>query len=555
MNTTRRQALLLLAFCSLLYLPGLRTTPFYSRGEAREALAVREVAESGRWLVPMRPDGQLTKKPPLFYWTGALAMRVLPSAPEGAIRMPSAITATIGVLAMALLGGAAVGSAAPLAAVIAATSFEWMRAATSARVDMLLAAGMTLVLLGWTGRLGGRAPRTSFVLVVLGTVMAILAKGPIGVGFPAAALVVTALVARDPALLRLLVPLGLGAMAAGGWYVAAWLMHGRAFVDVVLSENLGRFVDTEKARTGHAHGPLFLVLVGLLGLLPWTPLLPLTMTRGTAPRPIRTLLVAWIATIVTVVLLSASKRSVYLLPIFPAVALLLADGFATAASPRMTRVLRATTAFYAPVLGVLGLTLLATATGLPLTRVLHAVLDADDLRSLGAVETVLAARRVIVAAVAIGLLALATAAARARTARAWKRLVPLVTAAVTVTMLVFELGIHPVVARTLGFADFMPRVSALVPPGEPVYAFFPVDQGVRYYSERPLVRWQERPGEADVFFLGWEREVESLHPTPGTTLERLAVSEARHGGRGRLVLVRVPRGALPRRQATSPQNG
>ena len=60
MKTTRRQAVLLLAFCGLLYLPGLRSTPFYTRGEAREALAVREVAHSGQWLVPMRPDGQLT---------------------------------------------------------------------------------------------------------------------------------------------------------------------------------------------------------------------------------------------------------------------------------------------------------------------------------------------------------------------------------------------------------------------------------------------------------------------------------------------------------------
>ena len=45
--TRSRQALLLLALCCALYLPGMASTQLYTRGEAREALAVREVVQTG----------------------------------------------------------------------------------------------------------------------------------------------------------------------------------------------------------------------------------------------------------------------------------------------------------------------------------------------------------------------------------------------------------------------------------------------------------------------------------------------------------------------------
>src|SRR5262245_61207775 len=270
----RHEAVLLLAVCCLLYLPGMATTQLYTRGEAREALAVREVVQTGQWIVPMRPDGQLTKKPPLFYWAGMTAWRMHPHRPEAAVRLPSVVAGTLGVLAVASLGHIALPLAGT-AGLMLATSFEWMRSATSARVDMLLSAAMTLILLGWMARLSGRGRIWTGVLVAVGTALAVLAKGPIGAGFPAAALLAAALVRRDRELLWLLVPLVAGAAAASLWYLVAWLAHGRAFLDIVLAENLGRFVNTEKARTGHAHGPLFLAGVAIIGLLPWTPLLPL----------------------------------------------------------------------------------------------------------------------------------------------------------------------------------------------------------------------------------------------------------------------------------------
>jgi len=541
---SRRLAVLLLALCGVLYVPGV-AIQFSTRGEAREALAVREVVESGHWLVPMRPDGQLTKKPPLFYWSGMLTWRLLPASPEAAVRLPSVVAGTTGVLAVACLAHGAVGAAAGSAALILATSFEWMRSATSARVDMLLAAAMTLVLLGWVTRLAGRGAGWTNALVGFGTALAVLAKGPIGVGFPAAALVVAALIERDRSLLRLLVPLLAGAAAAALWYVVAWLAHGRAFLDIVLAENLGRFVDTERARTGHAHGPLFLVGAAILGLLPWTPLLPLVASPGTAGSRVRTLLLAWTAVIVAVVTVSASKRSVYLLPIFPAVALLVADGLAAGPSPRIARALRVTTALYAPVLGLLALALLAVAAGLDVAAPFASALAPEDLASVRAFAEWIHDAPALPVAIALLVLALAIMVGRLRAAGRWAGLVPPVAGGVALLMLTFQVGIHPAIARARGFAPFLGPLDTLLPPDEPLYAYFPVDASVRFYAPRPLANWRTRPGDRDVYLLAWEREVRSLPAAKRARLERLATSETQRGSRGALVLLRVPHGVLP----------
>jgi len=473
----------------------------------------------------------------------------LPSSPEAAVRLPSVVAGTVGVLAVACLGPTVAGVAAGGAALILATSFEWMRSATSARVDMLLSAGMTLVLLGWATRLAGGARAGTGLLVGLGAVLAVLAKGPIGAAFPATALVVTAIVLRDRTLLWLLLPLLAGTAAAGLWYVVAWLTHGRAFLDIVLAENLGRFVDTTKARTGHAHGPLFLLGIAVVGLLPWTPLLPVTAAPGAVPPRVRALLLAWVATIVAVVAVSTSKRAVYLLPAFPAVALLVAGGLTDALSPRLTRLLRVTTACYAPVLAFLALGLLAMVCGIDVAAPFEPMLDPADRVAMQAVAAFVGGARPPLVGVAFTLLGLAVAIAALRSAERWTRLVAPVAAVAGTCALVFQLGIHPAVGRARGFADFLPRLGTTLPPGEPLYAYFPVDPSVRFYAPRPVVNWKERPADRDVYLLAWEREVDALPVAARPMVERLAVSDAQHGSRGALVLLRVPRGVLPPRRA------
>src|SRR4029077_12717065 len=91
-----------------------------------------------------------------------------------------------------------------------------------------------------------------------------------------------------------------------------------------------RFVDAED----HAHGIWYLVPLGLVGLLPWTPILPLALAplRRATRTPAAALAAVWFAVGFVFFSLAQAKRSVYLLPLYPAVALLVGAG--AAAPPR-----------------------------------------------------------------------------------------------------------------------------------------------------------------------------------------------------------------------------
>src|SRR6185295_4485384 len=99
-----------------------------------------------------------------------------------------------------------------------------------------------------------------------------------------------------------------------------------------------------------------------VGLLPWTPILPLALVplRRAARSPVTVLLASWFVGGLVFFSVAASKRSVYLLSLYPAVALLL--GAALAAPPtegRLRQAARIGAALYLP-----GLVILAVATAL-----------------------------------------------------------------------------------------------------------------------------------------------------------------------------------------------
>src|SRR5262245_45266644 len=387
----RREAAIVVIACAALFLPGLSRVPFYTRGEPREGLVVREMLESGRWLVPTRPAGEPARKPPLYYWVAAPALAALGSQPELALRLPSAVLGTAGVLATWWAARVVSGPRAglPCAAVLAA-SFEWARAATSARVDMTLAAMLAGVLAAWVAILAGRG-RVVSRIGSGAAALATLAKGPVGLVLPALAVVGGALAQRDARMIARLRAIGqllAAALVAGGWYVVAFAREGSAFLGVVVRENLLRFIDPEEAGSGHAHGAAYLLALGLVGLLPWTPLLPLAV-RALRRRPWPPALVlaaSWLVTGSLFFALAAAKRSVYLLPVFPAAFLLITVGaLAPPGEGRVDRILRSIPRIY-PILvagvGVAGLFL--AFDGLP-SGLVARVLRADDAAAMAPV--------------------------------------------------------------------------------------------------------------------------------------------------------------------------
>ena len=325
----------LAVLCVILYVWGLGEAPFYSRGEPREATVVWEISTSGEWILPLRNGYIIPSKPPLFHWLGALFSLAGGGISELTIRLPSALLATTGVLLTYAVGTTVWGAEAGLVAgIILATSFEWARAAVSARVDMTLTVCMVAAFLLFfafyhRGQVSRWQALSLFALLGLAT----LAKGPVGALLPALTIGIFLMLRGDLRFLRQL-HLVHGSVVfvliAGSWYgLALWQGGYDFFAKQVLKENLLRFITPGTAGAGHEHGVSYLVSTFVLGMAPWSFFLPpcigfLYRSRSQWREKRLLYFIVWILTVFGFYALSSSKRPVYLLPLYPAVALLLA---------------------------------------------------------------------------------------------------------------------------------------------------------------------------------------------------------------------------------------
>ncbi|MGH7786110.1 MAG: ArnT family glycosyltransferase, partial [Candidatus Binatia bacterium] len=406
----------------ILQLWGLGLTPFHTKGEPREAIVVQDLVRSGDWVLPKRNGVGLPRKPPLFYWLGALSARVGGALDEASVRRPSAVLSGAVALLLSATAAALYGPVAALVSGLALlTSFEWLRAATAARVDMTLTFGLSLVFIALLNF--RRAPRGVWLIVLYaGVAWATLAKGIPGLAIPALAVAALCLVDRSRRAATSLRPLrGLlvALLVAGAWYAAATARAGREFLTIVASENLLRVFGGRDVGLGHEHSVGYLAGVLLVGLLPWTLLLPsvagaLWRDRSTLQRgDARLLAVVWSLVVLLPYTLAASKRGVYLLPLYPAVALLLgwwADRLVLEGrtSGWLSGVVAPLLWLLALLLGLLALATAAQWRGLPLLEAATPFVDLRAAADLGRIAS--AAGPIMAACLAVATMAAVTAA-------------------------------------------------------------------------------------------------------------------------------------------------
>ena len=331
--------LLLVALCGVLYFPYLGSIPFFDKGEPREALAVQDIVQRGEWLVPLKRATDIPSKPPLFHWSAALVTKLTGSLTEATIRFPSALYATLGVLLIYGLGRKIFdGRTALLGSSILATMMIYQDQALSARVDMTLCFFVILSLVLfyalYRGYLANSLWFYAFYIVVgVGT----LAKGPLGVLLPGLVAGSFALMERRWDMIRKFCfhpGVSLTLVLATGWYVIAITRGGEGFFDrQILQENLSRFV----GGSGHSH-PVYYYLPYLISQsLPWSLFLPLLLwdlfKKGLREDGGVLFLKLWFLVMFLFFSISVGKRPVYLLPVYPALSLLLAGWFYASTSP------------------------------------------------------------------------------------------------------------------------------------------------------------------------------------------------------------------------------
>lgn len=299
--------------------------PVFTRGEAREGLVVQSLVAGGDWIAPRR-EGRLASKPPLYHWIAATVSTAVGES-DTALRLPSALAAWGMAVATWTIGLALFDRRRAWIAVgtLLSTLGFW-RSATEARVDMLFAATIAAALAGFAWWRRDDDPRARWLLY-LGTAAAVLTKGPAGAVLVGGVVVATLAAGREwRRIVQLLAPGPFVASAAIvlGWYALAYRQAGGEFVAVqIVHENVARAVGFGAfARQRHAHHLKMVESFAAL-LLPWnlTLLDAWRLPSGWQRRFLHT----WWIVVLAFFTAAAGKRGVYVLPLYPAIALVAAD--------------------------------------------------------------------------------------------------------------------------------------------------------------------------------------------------------------------------------------
>lgn len=270
--------LALLALLLVTFVAFLGMTLFNTKGEPREALVAVSILNQGNWILPVSCGADIPYKPPMLAWCIALFGWLNGGhVTEFLSRLPSALGAVVMLICFfrfyARRGSMAVAAVATL---VAATTFELHRAATSCRVDMLLASFVVMAILAMyvtAEKYPGRW-RLSFPGILLMSA-GVLTKGPVGMLLPCGVLLVLELMKGErlwrafslyavSGILALLLP--------AAWYLLAYQQGGDSFLELALEENFGRFLG-RMSYESHEHTFLYNFQTLATGIAPYTLLL------------------------------------------------------------------------------------------------------------------------------------------------------------------------------------------------------------------------------------------------------------------------------------------
>lgn len=328
MSLLRRDLLLLTALAVLLFFPGLGRRDLWNPDEARYAEVAREMRQSGSFALP-HLNGQIyTQKPPLLFWSMLACGTLRGGVDETAARIPSALAAVGATLLVFLMGERLFGRrAAWIAAAAFATCFKVLWQGRFGQIDMLLTA---LVALGvWFWVRGYTENRPGFYpLFFLCAGLATLAKGPVGLLPPLLSILAFLAATRNSAEVKRLRPaLGLLLWAAVvlAWLIPAGLAGGREYLQqIVFKQNVTRYADP-----WHHYQPWYYYLTVVpADFFPWSLFLPAALVIGWKrfsgkAREGFLFCLCWMAVTVLFFSISPAKRTVYVLTMYPAMALML----------------------------------------------------------------------------------------------------------------------------------------------------------------------------------------------------------------------------------------
>jgi 4-amino-4-deoxy-L-arabinose transferase-like glycosyltransferase len=355
--TYRALALLLV----LLWLTTLAARPLFNPDEGRYAEIPREMLSGGDWVIPHLNGLDYIEKPPLQYWATALSYRVL-GVSEFAARLYCALTA-MGTVLLVWLTACRLWDrqAGWCAAAVLSGMLIFVVLGQLLTLDMSLTFYMTSSLVAFLLAQQSTQPRPWMLLAWAAAALGVLTKGLVAAAIPAAVLILYSGYARDFAPWRRLcaawgLPLFLAMTVPWHWLAARRLTDFLQFF--FIHEHVARYLTpiADRREPWWFFGGVFLA-----GTMPWTlPALRVLVggwrkpaniaptfgassmgapvvsaaagARASGPQAFgpsgsfqpALFLWIWIVFVCVFFSLSDSKLMPYILPVMPALALLIA---------------------------------------------------------------------------------------------------------------------------------------------------------------------------------------------------------------------------------------
>ena len=466
-----RTLLVLLAFAAV-WFSNLEYRKLVNPDEGRYAEIPREMVASGDWVTPRLNDIKYFEKPALQYWATAVAYTLF-GEHQWTARLWSALTGFLGVLMVYFTGRRLFGATAGwYAALVLGSSLLYVLIGHVNTLDMgvsfFLSAAVCAFLLAQHDGADARARGRWMLAAWAALALALLSKGLIGLVLPGTALFLYVLIERDWRLagrLRLAAGSVLLLALSLPWFVAVSRDNPEFFHFFFIHEHFERFLTKQH---GRYQPPYYFIPVLLAGMLPWTITLFDALARAWKREPQQhfqpqRFLLVWSVLVFVFFSVSDSKLVSYILPIFPALALLI--------GVRLSRIGPRALAWQTLPAALAGVALLALLPGIE--RYASREVPAEMFRNYA--HWLIAAALVQIA----GAAGCAWLARRGRTSAALALL-----AGAGLVFAQLALSGHESLSRANSAYYIVQKIKPELKPGMPFYSVNTYDQSLQFYLRR-----------------------------------------------------------------------
>ena len=320
--------LLLLVLLSYpLFFHKLGDRDIWSPDEDEYVQVNREMVYEGHWIYPTANGKPYYIKPPLFNWLGSAFAVLNGEVTEYTSRLPSAIAATMGILLVYFFGKLLFGyRAALLSALVIGTTPIYIEFGRWIQINMmstvLLVASLVLFYWGYTNK---RKRTLAYLLMYVFAGFGTLNMGLVNLAMPILVISMYLIVVKDfKHFLRLKIGWGnlIYLFIVAPWYVIVSL-EGEHVRGLFILSNFTRYFN----EWVHVRPFYYYLTTTPPYFLPWVVYLPAAIylcfsKKAEAERKQLLFPSVWIVSLFLFFSMSQAKRSEYLLPIFPAMALL-----------------------------------------------------------------------------------------------------------------------------------------------------------------------------------------------------------------------------------------